>query len=92
MTSSSPSHLAIVGGDLLAIITDPIEGGQLHLVDENGLTLLWDHGDGNLASGVHGELWIGQDLAYFIADSSTYGLEMYGWAHGQLNNEWIIIQ
>jgi hypothetical protein len=92
MASSSPSHLAIVGGDLLAIISDPIEGGQLHLVDENGLTLLWDHDDGNLASGVHGDLWIGQDLAYFIADSSTYGLEMYGWAHGQLNNEWIIIQ
>jgi len=92
MASSSPSHLAIVGGDLLAIITDPIDGGQLHLVDENGLTLLWDHDGGNLASGVHGELWIGQDLVYFIADSSTYGLEMYGWAHGQLSNEWIIIQ
>jgi hypothetical protein len=92
MASSSPSHLAIVGGDLLAMITDPIDGGQLHLVDGNGLTLLWDHDDGNLASGVHGELWIGQDLVYFIADSSTYGLEMYGWAHGQLSNEWIIIQ
>ena len=92
MASSSPSHLALVEGNLLAIITDPIDGGQLHLVDENGLTLLWDHDDGNLASGVHGELWIGQDLVYFIADSSTHGLEMYGWAHGQLSNEWIIIQ
>ena len=91
MASSSPSHLAIVGDSLLVIITDPNEGGQLHLVDENVLTLLWDHDAGNLASGVHGELWVGIDSVYFIADSSTYGLELYEWSSGELSNEWIII-
>ena len=91
MASSSPSHLAVVEDNLLVIISDPNEGGQLHLVDENGLTLLWDHDVGNLASGVHGELWVGVDSVYFIADSSTHGLEMYEWASGELSDEWVII-
>tara|TARA_B110001452_G_scaffold224729_1_gene198419 strand:+ start:2248 stop:3942 length:1695 start_codon:yes stop_codon:yes gene_type:complete len=91
MASSSPSHLAIVGDFLLAIITDPNEGGQLHLVDQQGMTLLWDHDPGNLASGVHGELWVGMDSVYFIADSATYGIELYEWSSGELSNEWIII-
>ena len=91
MASSNPSHLAIIGDNLVTIITDPVYGSQLHLVDEFGLTLLWDHDEGNLIAGVHGDLWIGQDMVYFIADSTTYGLEMYGWAHGELSEEWIII-
>ena len=91
MDSSNPSHLAIVGNNLLTLINDPVEGGQLHLVTELGLELLWDHDSGDLDSGTHGELWVGEEFVFFIADNSTLGLEMYGWAHGVLNEEWIII-
>ena len=61
------------------------------MVEENELTFLWDHEVGGLDSATHGELWVGQDMVYFIGDSSTTGLEIYGWAHGQLSDEWIII-
>ena len=44
-----------------------------------------------LKSGVHGQLWIGNDYVFFIADDSSLGLEMYAWAHGEMSNEWIII-
>ena len=91
MTSSSPSNLATLESSLLVTASHPTEGGQLYLVEENELTLLWDHDVGGLDSATHGELWIGQDMVYFIGDSSTTGLEIYGWAHGQLSDEWIII-
>lgn len=91
MDSSNPSHLAVVGNELITLIEDPAQGGQLHLITENGLELLWDHDSGNLDSGVHGELWVGENFVFFIADDSSLGLEMYGWAHGVLSDEWIII-
>jgi hypothetical protein len=91
MGSASPSHLAIIGDNLVTLITDPNDGGQLHLVGDEGLILLWDHDDGNLAAGVHGDLWIGEEMVYYIADSATYGLELHGWAHGELSDEWIVI-
>jgi len=91
MDSSYPSHLSIVGDNLLTIVNDPVEGGELHLVTSSGLELLWDHEPGDLESGVHGELWITKEMVYFIADSATHGLEMYGWSHGELENEWIVI-
>jgi hypothetical protein len=91
MASSNPSHLAIVGENLVTIITDPMDGGQLHLVAENGLIQLWDHDDGNLAAGVHGDIWVDEEMVYYVADSATYGLELYGWAHGELSEDWIII-
>ena len=91
MASSNPSHLAIVGENLVTIITDPMGGGQLHLVAENGLIQLWDHDDGNLAAGVHGDIWVDEEMVYYVADSATYGLELYGWAHGELSEDWIII-
>ena len=91
MESSQPSHLSIVGDNLLTLVNDPVNGGELHLVTSSGLELLWDHDIGNLESGVHGEIWVTNEMAYFIADSATYGLEMYGWSHGELDNEWIIL-
>ena len=32
-----------------------------------------------------------QKIMKFLADDSSLGLEMYGWAHGVLSDEWIII-
>ena len=91
MDSSHPSHLTVVGDNLLTLVSDPSEGGELHLVTTSGLELLWDHELGNLESGVHGKMWVSKEMVYFIADSATYGLEMYGWSHGELDNQWIIL-
>ena len=91
ISSSNPSHLALIGDNLLTLVNDPIEGGQLHLVSVDGLQLLWDHDSGDMEAGVHGDLWITQDMVYYIADSTTHGLEMFGWSHGELTDEWIII-
>jgi hypothetical protein len=91
MDSSHPSHLTVVGDNLLTLVSDPSEGGELHLVTTSGLELLWDHELGNLESGVHGKMWVSNEMVYFIADSATYGLEMYGWSHGELDNQWIIL-
>ena len=91
ITSSSPSNLAEVGNNLLVLVDDPIQGGQLHLVTEQGLELLWDHDTGDMDAGVHGDLWVTEDMVYYIADSNTHGLEMFGWAHGELSDDWIII-
>ena len=89
--SSNPSQMTVIGNDLVMIVNHPQEGGQLVKVSDGGFELLWDHSSGNLEAGVHGELWVGKDTAYFIADSANLGLEMYGWAHGVLSDEWIII-
>ena len=76
---------------MVAIIDDPLEGGQLHQITENGLELIWDHASGNLGLGVHDGFWYDDEMIYFIGDSTTLGLEMYGWSHGELSGEWIII-
>ena len=91
MSSSNPSHLTVVGDNLLTLVSDPSEGGELHLVTTSGLELLWDHELGNLESGVHGKMWVSDEMVYFIADSATYGLEMYGWSYGELDHQWIIL-
>ena len=92
MDSSDPSHLSIVGNNLLILLDEPSQGGELHLVTTSGLELLWDHDIDDMESGSHGDLWVTSEMVYFIADSTTYGLEMYGWSHGELDNEWIIIR
>ena len=56
-----------------------------------GVEVLWDYHSGNYDAGVHGELWVGSDMVYFIGDDPAVGLEMYGWAHGELTDEWIVI-
>ena len=91
MDSSNPEHLAIIGDNLVTIIDDPIQGGQLVIVNNQDMELLWDHSPGSFDSGTHGQLWVGKHWVFFIADDANTGLEMYGWAHGELSDEWIII-
>ena len=73
------------------LVEQSSEGGQLAVVTENSIELLWDHNPGDFASGTHGDLWVGDELLFFIGDDSQTGLEMYGWAHGELSDEWIVI-
>ena len=55
------------------------------------MSQLWDHESGEYQAVVHGELWVGDGLLYMIADSPSHGLELYGWAYGELTDEWIVI-
>ena len=91
MESSSPGKFALIGNEVILLIEDPTQGGQLARISDNGLEILWDHDSGNLESGVHGQLWVGNDFVFFIADDSSLGLELYAWAHGEISEEWIII-
>ena len=91
MESSSPNNFAVVGDEVILLIDDPHQGGQLARITDTGLEILWDHDSGNLESGVHGQLWVGNDFVFFIADDSTLGLELFAWAHGEMSEEWIII-
>tara|TARA_B000000609_G_scaffold7094_1_gene4517 strand:- start:389 stop:2056 length:1668 start_codon:yes stop_codon:yes gene_type:complete len=91
MESSSPGKFALIGDEIILLIEDPTQGGQLARITDTGLEMLWDHDSGNLESGVHGQLWVGNDFVFFIADDSSLGLELYAWAHGEISEEWIII-
>ena len=91
MDSSNPEHLTLIGDNLVAIIDDQIQGGQLVIINDQDMELLWDHSPGGFDSGSHGQLWVAKDWVFFIADDANTGLEMYGWAHGELSDEWIII-
>ena len=91
MESSSPGKFALIGDEIILLIEDPTQGGQLARITDTGLEMLWDHDSGNLESGVHGQLWVGNDFVFFIADDSSLGLELYAWAHGEIGEEWIII-
>ena len=91
MESSSPGKFALIGDEIILLIEDPTQGGQLARITDTGVEMLWDHDSGNLESGVHGQLWVGNDFVFFIADDSSLGLELYAWAHGEISEEWIII-
>ncbi len=91
MESSNPNHFTIIGENLVMLIDDPTHGGQLVMLTDDGLEILWDHSDSDFEAGVHGGIWIDEHWLYFIADDANSGLEMYGWAHGQLSDDWIII-
>ena len=91
MESSSPSKFALVGDEVILLIDDPTQGGQLAQITDTGLEILWDHDSGNLESGVHGQLWVGNDFVFFIADDASVGLELYAWSHGEVSGEWIVI-
>jgi len=91
MESSSPGKFALIGDEIILLIEDPTQGGQLARITDTGVEMLWDHDSGNLESGVHGQLWVGNDFVFFIADDSSLGLELYAWAHGEIGEEWIII-
>ena len=90
MDSSYPEHFARLGDEIIALFDHPSQGGQLVKITE-GVEVLWDYHSGNYDAGVHGELWVGSDMVYFIGDDPAVGLEMYGWAHGELTDEWIVI-
>ena len=90
MDSSYPEHFARLGDEIIALFDHPSQGGQLVKITE-GVEVLWDYHSGNYDAGVHGELWVGSDMVYFIGDDPTVGLEMFGWAHGELTDEWIVI-
>ena len=91
MESSSPGKFALIGNEVILLIEDPTQGGQLARITDIGLEILWDHDSGNLESGVHGQLWVGNDFVFFIADDASLGLELFVWAHGEISEEWIII-
>ena len=91
VSSSNPTNFAILQDNLVMLVEQSSEGGQLAVVTENSIELLWDHNPGDFASGIHGDLWVGDELLFFIGDDSQTGLEMYGWAHGELSDEWIVI-
>ena len=91
MQSSSPSKFALVGEEVILLIDDPMQGGQLAQITDTGIEILWDHDSGNLESGVHGQLWVGNDFVFFIADDASVGLELYAWSHGEVSEEWIVI-
>ena len=90
MDSSYPEHFARLGDEIIALFDHPSQGGQLVKITE-GVEVLWDYHSGNYDAGVHGELWVGSDMVYFIGDDPAVGLEMNGWAHGELTDEWIVI-
>ncbi|MBA88725.1 MAG: hypothetical protein CMB16_05615 [Euryarchaeota archaeon] len=91
MASSSPANFVVVKENLLLILDNPIEGSQLALVTDTGFEILWDHSISSHAGGVHGGMWSDSSSVYFIGDSDDYGLELYGWSHGEINDEWVVI-
>ena len=91
MDSSYPKHFAVVKDRIIGLVDHPTEGGQLVEINDDGMVLLWDFHIGNFDAGSQGKIWFDENMVYFIGDDPVVGLEMYGWAHGELNNDWIII-
>ena len=91
MDSSTPQHFTIVDERLVSIVNHPTEGGQLVEVRDEGIVLLWDYHSGDFDAGNQGEIWFDNQMIYFIGDDPTVGLEMYGWAYGELTDDWIVI-
>ncbi|MGB2452339.1 MAG: collagen-like triple helix repeat-containing protein [Candidatus Poseidoniaceae archaeon] len=91
MDSSTPQHFTIIDNRLVGIVDHPTEGGQLVEVRDEGMVLLWDYHSGNFDAGTQGEIWFDNQMIYFIGDDPTVGLEMYGWAYGELTDDWIVI-
>ena len=91
MDSSTPQHFTLIDDRLVGLVDHPTHGGQLVEFSEEGVVLLWDYHSGNYDAGTQGEIWFDNQMIYFIGDDSTVGLEMYGWAYGELTNDWIVI-
>ena len=91
MASSSPANFVVVKENLLLILETVTEGSQLALVTDTGFEILWDHSTSSHTAGVHGGMWSDSSSVYFIGDSDDYGLELYAWSHGEINDEWIVI-
>ena len=91
MDSSTPQHFTIVDDRLVGLVDHPTEGGQLVEIRNEGMVLLWDYHSGNFDAGTQGEIWFDNQMIYFIGDDPAVGLEMYGWAYGELTDDWIVI-
>ncbi|GIR66775.1 MAG: hypothetical protein CM15mP71_0010 [Candidatus Poseidoniales archaeon] len=91
MDSSTPQHFTIVDNRLIGLVDHPTEGGQLVEIRDEGMVLLWNYHSGNFDAGTQGEIWFDNQMIYFIGDDPAVGLEMYGWAYGELTDDWIVI-
>ena len=91
VTSSNPQSFVELDGRVFALLDDGT-GYVLAIIQDNTHSVLWDPTPGSYDAGHIGEMWIGADQIWFISDSQDYGQELYGWAHGEISNEWIIIQ
>ncbi len=91
ISSSFPKHITVVEDELVLIIDDTTMGGVLAKVDV-GISLLWDPEPGQQAAGLVGKIWVAEDALYFMANSSSFGQEMYLYPTGALIGDWIVVQ
>lgn len=91
ISSSFPKHITVVEDELVLIIDDTTLGGVLVKVDV-GISLLWDPEPGQQAAGLVGKIWVAEDALYFMANSSSFGQEMYLYPTGALLGDWIVVQ
>ena len=91
MDSSYPNHLTLIDNQIIMIADDVTEGGQIYVVDSDSASLSFNPEPGLSTAGAHGSIWYHDSMAYFIADSNSYGLEMYAWPVWSLNEDWILI-
>ena len=91
MDSSYPNHLTLIDNQIIMIADDVTEGGQIYVVDSDSASLSFNPEPGLSTAGAHGSIWYYDSMAYFIADSNSYGLEMYAWPVWSLNEDWILI-
>ncbi len=91
VTSSNPQSFVELDGRVFALLDDGT-GHVLVMIQDGTHSVLWDPTPGSYEAGHIGEMWIGVDQIWFISDSQNYGQELYGWAHGEISEEWIIIQ
>jgi hypothetical protein len=91
VTSSNPQSFVELDGRVFALLDDGT-GHVLVTIQGGTHSVLWDPTPGSYEAGHIGGMWIGTDQIWFISDSQDYGQELYGWAHGEITDEWIIIQ
>jgi hypothetical protein len=91
VTSSNPQSFVELDGRVFALLDDGT-GHVLVMIQDGTHSVLWDPTPGSYEAGHIGEMWIGVDQIWFISDSQNHGQELYGWAHGEISEEWIIIQ
>ena len=65
-----PDHLTIVGENLVMLIDDPTYGGQLVMLGEDSLDILWDHSDSDFEQN-SGEIWADDHWLYLVADDAN---------------------
>ncbi len=89
--SSNPKLITQHDDMVFAILVNSSGGESLYHVSEEGLSQVYVPNQDNLEVGDRGELWFGPNLVYLTADTLTYGKELFGWSHGQVSDDWIMI-